>query len=163
MLAGEKAYNQTGNWLPEETLAAIREHRVAIKGPLTTPVGGGIRSLNVTLRQVLDLYACIRPVRHIAGVPAPVKQPGKLDVIIFRENIEDVYAGIEYKAESSEAEALIEFVQRRFGAKIRPGSAVGLKPMSVFGPSKMWIVMIASHLTRSWSDLKIQFTCFTPA
>src|SRR5256714_5483920 len=148
VLAGEKAFNQTGNWLPEETLAAIREHRVAIKGPLTTPVGGGIRSLNVTLRQVLDLYACIRPVRHIAGVPAPVKQPGKLDVIIFRENIEDVYAGIEYKAESSEAEALIEFVQRRFGAKIRPGSAVGLKPMSKFGSQRLVVKAIQYAIKR---------------
>src|SRR2546425_394807 len=130
VLAGEKSFNQNGNWLPEETLGVIREHRIAIKGPLTTPVGGGIRSLNVALRQLLDLYACIRPVRYIAGVPAPVKQPGKLDVVIFRENIEDVYAGIEYKAGSAEADALIEFLQRSFGAKIREKSAIGIKPMS---------------------------------
>jgi isocitrate dehydrogenase len=142
VLAGEKAFKQTGNWLPDETIAAIREHRVAIKGPLTTPVGGGIRSLNVALRQILDLYACIRPVRHIAGVPAPVKQPGKLDVVIFRENIEDVYAGIEYKAGSPEADALIEFVHRRFGAEIRQGSAVGLKPMSKFGSQRLVVKAI---------------------
>jgi isocitrate dehydrogenase len=142
ILAGEKAFNQTGSWLPDETLAVIREHRIAIKGPLTTPVGGGIRSLNVALRQLLDLYACIRPVRHVAGVPAPVKQPGKLNVVIFRENIEDVYAGIEYKAESPEADALIEFVQRRFGAKIRPGSAIGLKPMSKFGSQRLVVKAI---------------------
>ncbi|HLZ98581.1 MAG TPA: isocitrate/isopropylmalate family dehydrogenase, partial [Steroidobacteraceae bacterium] len=95
VLAGEKAFNQTGSWLPEDTLHVIREHRVAIKGPLTTPVGGGIRSLNVALRQILDLYACIRPVRYFEGVPSPMKNPGKLNIIIFRENIEDVYAGIE--------------------------------------------------------------------
>jgi len=142
VLAGEKAFNQTGSWLPDETIAVIREHRMAIKGPLTTPVGGGIRSLNVALRQILDLYACIRPVRYITGVPAPVKQPGKLDVVIFRENIEDVYAGIEYKAESPEADALIEFVGRRFGAKIRPGSAVGLKPMSKFGSQRLVVKAI---------------------
>src|SRR5919109_410993 len=148
VLAGEKAFNQTGSWLPDETLATIREHRVAIKGPLTTPVGGGIRSLNVALRQLLDLYACIRPVRHIAGVPAPVKQPGKLDVVIFRENIEDVYAGIEYKAESQEADALIEFVSRRFNAKIRAGSAIGVKPMSKFGSQRLVVKAIQYAIKR---------------
>ena len=148
VLAGEKSFNQSGDWLPEETLGIIREHRVAIKGPLTTPVGGGIRSLNVALRQVLDLYACIRPVRHIAGVPAPVKQPGKLDVVIFRENIEDVYAGIEYKAGSQEADALIEFLQRRFGAKIRAGSAIGIKPMSKFGSQRLIVKAIQYAIKR---------------
>src|SRR5206468_3070108 len=148
VLAGEKAFNQSGDWLPEETLGVIREHRVAIKGPLTTPVGGGIRSLNVALRQLLDLYACIRPVRHIAGVPAPVKQPGKLDVVIFRENIEDVYAGIEYKAGSPEADALIEFLQRRFGAKIRAGSAIGIKPMSKFGSQRLIVKAIQYAIKR---------------
>src|SRR5213083_1085130 len=137
VLAGEKSFNRNGNWLPDETLGVIREHRVAIKGPLTTPVGGGIRSLNVALRQILDLYACIRPVRYIAGVPAPVKQPGKLDVVIFRENIEDVYAGIEYKAGSAEADAVIEFLSHRFSAKIRAGSAIGIKPMSKFGSQRL--------------------------
>jgi len=148
VLAGEKSFNQSGDWLPEETLGIIREHRVAIKGPLTTPVGGGIRSLNVALRQVLDLYACIRPVRHIAGVPAPVKQPGKLDVVIFRENIEDVYAGIEYKAGSPEADALIEFLQRRFGAKIRASSAIGIKPMSKFGSQRLIVKAIQYAIKR---------------
>src|SRR5437867_3528480 len=105
VLAGEKAFKQTGNWLPEETLEAIRRHRVAIKGPLTTPVGGGIRSLNVALRQLLDLYACIRPVRYFAGVPSPMREPQKLDVVIYRENTEDVYTGDEYAAESPETEA----------------------------------------------------------
>jgi len=137
VLAGEKAFNQTGNWLPEDTLDAIREHRMAIKGPLTTPVGGGIRSLNVALRQILDLYACIRPVRYFEGVPSPMKDPGKLNIIIFRENIEDVYAGIEYKAHSAEADAIIEFLSRRFSAKIREGSAIGIKPMSKFGSQRL--------------------------
>ncbi len=137
VLAGEKAFNQTGSWLPEDTLNVIREHRVAIKGPLTTPVGGGIRSLNVALRQILDLYACIRPVRYFDGVPSPMKEPGKLNIIIFRENIEDVYAGIEYKAHSAEADAIIEFLTRKFSAKIREGSAIGVKPMSKFGSQRL--------------------------
>ena len=137
VLAGEKAFNETGNWLPEQTLTAIREHRVAIKGPLTTPVGGGIRSLNVALRQILDLYACIRPVRYFEGVPSPMKDPGKLNIIIFRENIEDVYAGIEYKAHSPEADSVIDFLTHKFGAKIREGSAIGVKPMSKFGSQRL--------------------------
>ena len=148
VLAGEKAFNQSGNWLPEDTLDIIREHRVAIKGPLTTPVGGGIRSLNVALRQILDLYACIRPVRYFAGVPAPVKEPRKLDVVIFRENIEDVYAGIEYKAGSAEADAVIEFLSGRFSAKIRPGSAIGIKPMSKFGSQRLVVKAIQYALKR---------------
>jgi len=143
VLAGEKAYNQTGSWLPEDTLASIRHHRVAIKGPLTTPVGGGIRSLNVALRQLLDLYACIRPVRYFTGVPSPMREPHKLDVVIFRENIEDVYSGIEYKAESAEADAVIEFLTERFGATIRPGSAIGIKPMSKFGSQRLVAKAIA--------------------
>jgi isocitrate dehydrogenase len=148
VLAGEKAFNQSGSWLPEETLAVIREHRVAIKGPLTTPVGGGIRSLNVALRQILDLYACIRPVRYFAGVPSPVKEPRKLDVVIFRENIEDVYAGIEYKAGSAEADAVIEFLTTRFNAKIRPGSAIGIKPMSKFGSQRLVVKAIQYAIRR---------------
>jgi len=137
VLAGEKAYKQMGSWLPEATLETIREHRVAIKGPLTTPVGGGIRSLNVAMRQLLDLYACIRPVRYFEGVPSPMREPQKLDVVIFRENIEDVYSGIEYPAQSPEADAVIAFLQERFGAKIRPGSAIGVKPMSKFGSQRL--------------------------
>jgi isocitrate dehydrogenase len=148
VLAGEKSFNKTGNWLPEETLAAIREHRIAIKGPLTTPVGGGIRSLNVALRQLLDLYACIRPVRYFAGVPSPMKEPGKLNIVIYRENIEDVYAGIEYKAESPEADAVIEFLQRRFGAKIREKSAIGIKPMSKFGSQRLIVKAIQHAIKR---------------
>src|SRR5688500_3771930 len=110
IFAGEKALNVTGEWLPEETLRALQEFKVGIKGPLTTPVGGGIRSLNVTLRQVLDLYACIRPVRYIPGVPSPVRNPEKVDVVIFRENIEDVYAGIEWPAGSKEANRVRRFL-----------------------------------------------------
>src|SRR5919198_5608555 len=110
VLAGEKAFNQSGNWLPEETLGVIREHRVAIKGPLTTPVGGGIRSLNVALRQILDLYVCLRPVRWFQGVPSPVKQPEKVDMVIFRENTEDIYAGKEYAAGTPEAQKILDFL-----------------------------------------------------
>ena len=137
VLAGEKAFKATNSWLPEATLDTIRAHRVAIKGPLTTPVGGGIRSLNVALRQVLDLYACIRPVRYFEGVPSPMKQPGKLDVVIFRENIEDVYSGVEYQAGSEQADAVIRFLAERYGAKIRSGSAIGIKPMSKFGTQRL--------------------------
>ena len=137
VLAGEKAFKETGNWLPDATLDVIREHRVAIKGPLTTPVGGGIRSLNVTLRQLLDLYACIRPVRWFQGVPAPVKHPEKLNVVIFRENIEDVYAGIEFQAESKEANAIISLLEGQLGKKVRAASAIGVKPMSRFGSQRL--------------------------
>jgi isocitrate dehydrogenase len=137
VLAGEKAFHATGSWLPDETLAALKELRIGIKGPLTTPVGGGIRSLNVALRQLLDLYACIRPVRYFEGVPSPVKQPGKLDIVIYRENIEDVYTGIEYQAESPEADALIAFLRDRFKAQIRPHSAIGIKPMSKVGSQRL--------------------------
>ena len=142
VLAGEKAFKQLGNWLPEATLDTIRTHRVAIKGPLTTPVGGGIRSLNVALRQVLDLYACIRPVRYFEGVPSPMREPQKLDVVIFRENIEDVYSGVEYRAGSPEADQVIGFLTERFGAKIRPGSAIGIKPMSKFGSQRLVVKAI---------------------
>jgi isocitrate dehydrogenase len=137
VLAGEKAVRETEEWLPGETLHALREFRVGIKGPLTTPVGGGIRSLNVTLRQVLDLYACIRPVRWIPGVPSPMKDPGKLDVVIFRENTEDVYAGIEWQAGSAAADAVRAFLVDNFGTDIREGSAIGIKPMSAFGSKRL--------------------------
>ena len=148
ILAGEKAFKQTGNWLPDATLDTIRTHRVAIKGPLTTPVGGGIRSLNVALRQLLDLYACIRPVRYFEGVPSPMREPQKLDVVIFRENIEDVYSGVEYKAGSPEADALISFLTERFKANIRPGSALGIKPMSRFGSQRL-VVKAIEYALRS--------------
>ena len=142
VLAGEKAYKETGSWLPDATLDVIREHRVAIKGPLTTPVGGGIRSLNVALRQLLDLYACIRPVRWFQGVPAPVKHPEKLNVVIFRENIEDVYAGIEFQAESREANAIIALLEGQLGKKVRAASAIGVKPMSRFGSQRLVVKAI---------------------
>jgi len=142
VLAGEKSFKANGSSLPDDTLAAIREHRVAIKGPLTTPVGGGIRSLNVALRQLLDLYACVRPVRWFTGVPSPVKDPGKLNVVIFRENIEDVYAGIEYEAGSDKANKLRQFLVGELGAKIREQSALGVKPMSQFGSQRLVVKAI---------------------
>jgi isocitrate dehydrogenase len=119
VLAGEKAFKETGNYLPEETLKTIKECVVAIKGPLTTPVGGGFRSLNVTLRQVLDLYACVRPVRWIPGTPSPVKHPEKVNMVIFRENTEDVYAGIEFESGSKEAKRLIEFLREELKKTVR--------------------------------------------
>jgi isocitrate dehydrogenase len=138
--AGEKAFEKFGEYLPQETLDQLRDYRVSIKGPLATPVGGGIRSLNVTLRQVLDLYACVRPVRYFDGVPSPVKHPEKVDMVIFRENTEDVYAGIEWPAGSEGANAVIGFLntmERRSTAKIRDGSAIGIKPISEFGSKRL--------------------------
>ena len=146
--AGEKAVRVTGEWLPEETLTALREFKVAIKGPLTTPVGGGIRSLNVTLRQVLDLYACIRPVRYIPGVPAPVRHPEKVDLVIFRENTEDVYAGIEWPAGSVEAARVGRFLAEQMDVKVREGSAFGIKPMSEFGSKRLIAAAIRYALQR---------------
>jgi isocitrate dehydrogenase len=137
ILAGEKAFKTTGEWLPAESLEAVREFKVAIKGPLTTPVGGGIRSLNVALRQELDLYACIRPVRYFTGVGAPMKHPEKLNIMIFRENVEDVYSGIEFKSGTPEAEKLRAFIEKEFSKKIREGSAIGIKPMSPFGSKRL--------------------------
>ncbi len=137
VLAGEKAFNQTGEWLPEATLDAIRTYRVAIKGPLTTPVGGGIRSVNVQLRQVLDLYACVRPVRYIAGIPSPMKAPENVDMVVFRENTEDVYIGYEWEADSPMAKKLIEFIDREEGRQIREGSGIGIKPISRFGSRRL--------------------------
>lgn len=136
IFAGEKAYAKFGEWLPQDTVAAIREFTVAIKGPLTTPVGGGIRSLNVTLRQVLDLYACVRPVRWYPGVPSPVKHPEKLDVVIFRENTEDVYAGIEFQQGTEHARKVIEFL-RELGYTVRPDSGIGIKPISIFATQRL--------------------------
>ncbi|MGI9626271.1 MAG: NADP-dependent isocitrate dehydrogenase, partial [Longimicrobiales bacterium] len=134
--AGEKAKDLTGEWLPQETFDALTEFRVGIKGPLTTPVGGGIRSLNVTIRQVLDLYSCIRPVRYIAGVPSPMREPEKLDVVIFRENTEDVYAGIEWASGTKEANEVRDFLTEKMGAKIREESGIGIKPISPFGTKR---------------------------
>jgi len=135
--AGEDAYKLYGNYLPEDTLKAIREFRVALKGPLTTPVGGGYRSLNVTIRQVLDLYACVRPVYYIQGVPSPLKNPEKVDLVIFRETTEDVYAGIEWQKGSPEALKVIEFLEREFGIKVRKDSGIGLKPISEFATKRI--------------------------
>ncbi len=130
IFAGEKAHKKFGEWLPKGTLDAIQHFVIAIKGPLTTPVGGGIRSLNVTLRQVLDLYSCVRPVRYFPGVPAPVKNPEKLDVVIFRENTEDVYAGIEFQEGSDRAQKLIQFLSD-FGFEVSHDSGIGIKPISI--------------------------------
>jgi isocitrate dehydrogenase len=140
VLAGEKAFNKTGNWLPQETLDLITEYKVAIKGPLTTPVGGGIRSLNVALRQQLDLYACIRPVRWFKGVPSPVKEPGLVNMTIFRENTEDIYAGIEFMSGSPEADKMINFLENEMGVKkIRfpKTSSIGVKPVSLEGTERL--------------------------
>jgi isocitrate dehydrogenase len=137
ILAGEKAFEKTGEWLPEDTLLAIEEFVVAIKGPLTTPIGGGIRSLNVALRQRLDLYACVRPVRYFTGVPSPVVAPEKLDVVVFRENTEDIYLGVEFKADTEDANKVIAFINETFGKNIRPSSGVGIKPMSAFGTKRL--------------------------
>jgi isocitrate dehydrogenase len=135
--AGEKAKAEFNEWLPNDTIEAVKHYRVAIKGPLTTPVGGGIRSLNVTLRQVLDLYACVRPVRYFAGTPAPVKQPELMNVVIFRENTEDVYAGIEWARGTPQAERIIEFLEREMGKRVRPDSGIGIKPISEFGTKRL--------------------------
>jgi len=137
VLAGEKAFKETGHYLPEETLKTIKECVVAIKGPLTTPVGGGFRSLNVTLRQVLDLYACVRPVRWIPGTPSPVKHPEKVNMVIFRENTEDVYAGIEFESGSKEAKRLIEFLQEELKKTVREDAGIGIKPISPFGSKRL--------------------------
>jgi isocitrate dehydrogenase len=137
VLAGEKAFKETGNYLPEETLKTIKECVVAIKGPLTTPVGGGFRSLNVTLRQVLDLYACVRPVRWIPGTPSPVRHPEKVNMIIFRENTEDVYAGIEFESGSKEAKRLIEFLREELKKPVREDAGISIKPISPFGSKRL--------------------------
>jgi isocitrate dehydrogenase len=139
LFAGEKATNVYGKnkWLPGETVDAIREYVVAIKGPLTTPIGGGIRSLNVSLRQQLDLFACVRPVKYYKGVPTPMKAPQKLDVILFRENTEDVYSGIEFKAGTKEAEDLRKYIMKISGKNIREHSGIGIKPMSEFGTARL--------------------------
>ena len=137
VLAGEKAFTETGSWLPDETVDAFRDQLVGIKGPLTTPVGGGIRSLNVALRQIMDLYACVRPVRWFEGVPSPVKDPGQVDMVIFRENTEDVYAGLELEANTEDSARLIEWVKSEYGWEVRPDSGIGLKPVSITGSKRL--------------------------
>jgi isocitrate dehydrogenase len=136
--SGEKAAAlYDGDYMPEETFAALREYLVGIKGPLTTPVGGGFRSLNVTLRQVLDLYACVRPVRWIPGTPSPMRRPEQMDIVIFRENTEDVYSGIEWRAETAESQAIIKFMNEQLGTNIRADAAIGIKPVSAFGTKRL--------------------------
>jgi isocitrate dehydrogenase len=137
VLAGEKGKAKTGDWLPEETLESFKKYRVGIKGPLGTPVGGGIRSLNVAIRQKLDLYACIRPVKYIPGVPSPLREPEKVDMIVFRENVEDLYAGIEWPAGTPEAVKVAEFLRKEMGQKVRMDSAIGIKPMSAFNSKRL--------------------------
>jgi isocitrate dehydrogenase len=137
VLAGQKAFDQTGDWLPEATVTTFRDYLIGIKGPLTTPVGGGIRSLNVALRQILDLYVCLRPVRWFQGVPSPVKHPEKVDMVIFRENTEDIYAGLELEEGTPEAARLIKLLEDEFGWKIRPDSGIGIKPISETGSKRL--------------------------
>ncbi|MGY3703851.1 NADP-dependent isocitrate dehydrogenase [Vagococcus martis] len=140
VLAGEKAFNQTGSWLPKETLEIIDEYLIAIKGPLTTPIGGGFRSLNVALRQELDLYVCLRPVRYFEGVPSPVKHPEKVDMVIFRENTEDIYAGIEFPEGTKEAKELVDILQKDFGVtsiRFPETSAIAIKPISIEGTQRL--------------------------
>ncbi len=137
VLAGEKAYRETGEWLPQSTVDTLASHVIGIKGPLTTPVGGGIRSLNVALRQMMDLYVCLRPVRWFPGVPSPLRHPERVDMVIFRENTEDVYAGFELEQGSREASRLIEYLHDSFGWSIRPDSGMGIKPVSVTGSKRL--------------------------
>ena len=137
VLAGQRAYDETGEWLPQETVDTFSEYLIGIKGPLTTPIGGGIRSLNVALRQLLDLYVCLRPVRWFQGVPSPVRHPEKVDMVIFRENTEDVYAGYEVEEGTDEAKRLIEFLNTELGFSVRPDSGVGIKPISSTGSKRL--------------------------
>jgi isocitrate dehydrogenase len=137
ILAGEKAFKETGEWLPEDTVNSLLEYRIGIKGPLTTPVGGGIRSLNVALRQALDLYACVRPIRHFLGVVSPVREPHKVDMVVFRENTEDVYAGFELESGMEETRFLIDYLYKTYGWKIRTDSGIGIKPISPFGSKRL--------------------------
>lgn len=155
LLAGEKAHEQTGEWLPKATLDGVRELLVAIKGPLTTPVGGGIRSLNVSLRQFLELYACVRPIRYYEGVPSPMKYPERLNSIIFRENTEDVYAGIEWKAGSPEALKLADFLRREFGVDIPADSGIGIKPISRHGTQRLVRMAIRHALKRNLQSVTL--------
>ena len=155
VLAGEKAFRLTGSWLPEETLETIREYLVAIKGPLTTPVGGGIRSLNVTLRQTLDLYACIRPVRWLKGVPSPSLRPDLVDMVIFRENTEDVYSGMELEHGGPEAVRLIDYLKTEFGWTIRPDSGIGIKPVSITATKRLVRAAIRYALDRGYRSVTL--------
>src|SRR3990167_3710803 len=155
IFAGQKAKDKYDDWLPKDTLDAIREYGIAIKGPLTTPIGGGIRSLNVALRQIFDLYACIRPVRYFQGVPAPVKHPEKLNILIYRENTEDVYAGIEWKAGTEENTKVWKFLTQEMKAKIRENSGIGIKPISKEGTQRLVRAAIQGALDRGKKSVTI--------
>jgi isocitrate dehydrogenase len=155
ILAGEKAFKATGTYLPEESLAALRDYRVALKGPLTTPIGGGIRSLNVTLRQVLDLYACIRPVRYYEGVPSPLREPEKINMVVFRENTEDVYAGLEWPAMSPEARRLIDFLNQELDCHLEPAAAIGIKPMTARCSKRLIRMALKSALERGFNSVTL--------
>ena len=156
IFTGEKAAAiYDGNYMPEETFAAMREYLVGIKGPLTTPIGGGFRSLNVTLRQVLDLYACVRPVKYIPGTPSPVREPENMNIVIFRENTEDVYSGVEWTANSAEAQTLIKTMNEQMGKNIRPDSAIGIKPISEFGSKRLVRQAIEYALARGRTSVTL--------
>ena len=137
VLAGEKAFNETGDWLPQDTIDKFEEYLIGIKGPLTTPIGGGFRSLNVAIRQIMDLYVCLRPVRWFEGVPSPVKEPQLVDMVIFRENTEDIYAGMEVESGTPEAKRMIELLHDAYGWEIREDSGIGIKPVSKFGSQRL--------------------------
>ncbi|MBD3419559.1 MAG: NADP-dependent isocitrate dehydrogenase [Chitinivibrionales bacterium] len=155
VLAGQKAFDTTGSWLPDETVDTFREYMIGIKGPLTTPIGGGIRSLNVALRQLLDLYVCLRPVRYFSGVPSPVKKPEDIDMVVFRENTEDVYAGKELEQGTPEAEKLIAFCRQEFGWEIRQDSGIGLKPISKTGSKRLIRAAIEYALKHNRSSVTL--------
>jgi len=155
VLAGKKGYARTGQWLPEETLQSFKKYRVGIKGPLETPVGGGIRSLNVAIRQNLDLYACIRPVKYIPGVPSPIREPEKVNMIVFRENVEDLYAGIEWPAGTPEATKVVDFLRKEMGQKVRMDSAIGIKPMSAFNSKRLIRMAIQWALDRRYPSVTL--------
>jgi len=155
VLAGEEAYKETGSYLPEETIEILKTHKIGIKGPLTTPIGGGIRSLNVAIRQILDLYACIRPVKYIPGVPSPLKNPEKVDMVVFRENTEDVYAGIEWPSESFEAKRLIRFLDEEMNQKINPQAGIGLKIITPHGTKRLMRMAIRWALERNRKSITI--------
>ncbi len=152
---GEKGYQQTGEWLPESSLSTIKEHIVAIKGPLTTPVGKGIRSLNVSIRQKLDLYACVRPVKYIDPVPSPMKSPEKIDMVVFRENTEDLYAGIEWQSKTTEAERLSDFLTKEMGVSVPPEAGIGIKPISPGNTKRLVASAIAYALDNGMSSVTL--------
>ena len=155
VLAGEKGHAKTGQWLPVETLESFKKYRIGIKGPLGTPIGGGIRSLNVAIRQKLDLYACIRPVKYIPGVPSPLREPEKVNMIVFRENVEDLYAGIEWPANTPEAVKVVEFLRKEMGQEVRMDSAIGIKPMSPFNSKRLVRMAVRWALERHYPSVTL--------